>query len=364
MSDLAEEMRIALLCGSLEPGRDGVGDYTSALAGELRRRGADVSLVALADRHIAGGVLRGAGTLRIPANLGWDAARSHLAQVLESAEPTVLSLQYVPWSFAPRGVAPVLGRWLKDVAGQRHPWHVMFHELWMESGGPLRHRVLAGLQRRAMLKTLDDLQPSRVHVSVTPYRERLASTGWPATILPLFGAIPIKTGATAGSDGRRLRVVFFGTPPPAHERSVYVEGVRSLGQARPVTVVLLGGADSARAGFANDLAVGMAGSSVVIEDAGFLDPEQVSAVLSGSDVGVVRNAGPLIGKSSAMLALLEHGLPVWAPLWAGEALDLPFRAELVFSQLRDAANATRLPPGSFLPTVADQFLDDLRGLGT
>lgn len=45
-------MKIQFLCGSLEPGRDGVGDYTRRLAGELIRQGNDVSIIALNDRFV------------------------------------------------------------------------------------------------------------------------------------------------------------------------------------------------------------------------------------------------------------------------------------------------------------------------
>ena len=37
------ELRMVLVCGSVEPGRDGVGDYTRTLAAELVRRGVGVS---------------------------------------------------------------------------------------------------------------------------------------------------------------------------------------------------------------------------------------------------------------------------------------------------------------------------------
>jgi hypothetical protein len=47
-------MRIVFLCFSLEPGRDGVGDYTRALAGELIRPGHEVCAVAMLKNRAAG----------------------------------------------------------------------------------------------------------------------------------------------------------------------------------------------------------------------------------------------------------------------------------------------------------------------
>ena len=45
-------MRIVFLCGSLEQGRDGVGDYTRKLAGQLIRCGHNVVAVSLNDNYI------------------------------------------------------------------------------------------------------------------------------------------------------------------------------------------------------------------------------------------------------------------------------------------------------------------------
>ena len=42
-------MKFAFICGSLEPGRNGVGDYTRRLAGELAAQGHECLLVSLND---------------------------------------------------------------------------------------------------------------------------------------------------------------------------------------------------------------------------------------------------------------------------------------------------------------------------
>src|SRR5690606_39818307 len=46
------KMNIAFICGSLEPGKDGVGDYTRRLAGELLRNGHNATIIAINDRYI------------------------------------------------------------------------------------------------------------------------------------------------------------------------------------------------------------------------------------------------------------------------------------------------------------------------
>src|SRR5690606_23289428 len=46
-------MKILFICGALEEGKDGVGDYTRRLAGELVRHGHQATIIAYNDRHIS-----------------------------------------------------------------------------------------------------------------------------------------------------------------------------------------------------------------------------------------------------------------------------------------------------------------------
>ena len=45
-------MKIAFLCGSLEPGFDGVGDYVRMLASEVIVQGHQAVIVAINDTHL------------------------------------------------------------------------------------------------------------------------------------------------------------------------------------------------------------------------------------------------------------------------------------------------------------------------
>ena len=44
-------MKILFFCGSAEPGKDGVGDYTRRLCGELLRIGHETQILSLFDRE-------------------------------------------------------------------------------------------------------------------------------------------------------------------------------------------------------------------------------------------------------------------------------------------------------------------------
>jgi hypothetical protein len=100
-------MKIAFLCSSLEPGRDGVGDYTRTLAGELVRLGHQVFLIALNDRWITGEKAEEQArlqTLRFGPNLSIAGRVTIARQALDQFAPDWVSLQYVCYGFHPKGL--------------------------------------------------------------------------------------------------------------------------------------------------------------------------------------------------------------------------------------------------------------------
>jgi hypothetical protein len=68
-------VKIVFLCASLEPGRDGVGDYTRHLASECVRRGHECTAIALHDPHVNNEfetVEDGVTVVRFPATESWS----------------------------------------------------------------------------------------------------------------------------------------------------------------------------------------------------------------------------------------------------------------------------------------------------
>src|SRR5258708_26746090 len=104
-------MRICFICGSLEPGRDGVGDYTTSLADELRRLGHNVILIALRDNFITEAMaanqqsaVGSTRSLRLPSAWPWPECIRHAKQQLDRFDPEWVSLQFVCYSFHPKGL--------------------------------------------------------------------------------------------------------------------------------------------------------------------------------------------------------------------------------------------------------------------
>lgn len=362
MTDSVPRQGLLVICGSLEPGRDGVGDHVSRLAAELAGRGLPISLLALADAFITEVDARPMNidgrrlpVLRLPSNQTWTDRLSAARRFVDDQDPALLSLHLVPWSFGTKGITVGLGRRLRRLSGDR-PWHVMAHELWLHDRVLRRQNLLGVAQRRALISSLRALSPQRVHVTTTRYADLLASAQIEASILPLFGNLPIASDGAAPAGDGHLQVVAFGTLP--EQLQEVVDELSAMARQQPVRLVVAGGDQTSRRRFVSLASSHLASQSAAI-DAGFQSAGDASKLIASSDVGIARYDTAHLSKSGVLATLLEHGLPVWAPFWDGRPLDVPFRRHLVHQRLEAAASASREPACSFLPEVTDMLLRDV-----
>ena len=107
-------MKITFICASLEPGRDGVGDYVRRLACEIIKQGHKAEAVALNDPYVA--LIKkdiqwlhkiGLPVFRIAASLNSADRYYYLHKRLETFDPDMVSLQYVGFGFNKIGRAHV-----------------------------------------------------------------------------------------------------------------------------------------------------------------------------------------------------------------------------------------------------------------
>ena len=118
-------MVILFLTSCLEPGKDGVGDYTRLLAAECIRRHQACSIMALNDPYVSQPVESTESvdgiplsTLRLPARLSWE-KRVELA-VAFRAQRSVdwISLQFVSYGFNRKGIVRNLARHLEPILAE------------------------------------------------------------------------------------------------------------------------------------------------------------------------------------------------------------------------------------------------------
>lgn len=312
-------MRILFLCGSLEPGRDGVGDYTRRLAGELIRQGHEGSIIALKDRHIdlvSETEQESDGTfipvLRLSAIILVRQRYAKAKEYIDQFNPELISLQYVPFSFHPKGLPFGLARQLKKL-GEGRKWHIMFHELWvgMDQEAPLKYVLWGKLQQHITHQMIDRLRPKIIHTQTRLYQMQLNKLGSPANYLPLFGNIPVRyerTTTTTNAQKTLLLFVVFGT---IHPRAPIEDFARELaaygiGQQQIIQITFIG-----RCGTELDKWVSICNhtglKTIVL---GEQEPERISEALSSCDWGISSTPYLLSEKSGTIAAMLEHGLPV------------------------------------------------------
>lgn len=309
-------MRIAFVTGCLEPGRDGVGDYVRTLAAECARRGHEFRLLALAEpRAVA------------PRDEPLPIRRQTLAETraddgrsartwLDAFAPEWTSLHFVPYAFDPRGLFAAKIPLLAHVASAASRRHVFFHETWIgfARGAAWKERAFGFLQRRSVARLLRATAPASVQTSNACYRRALATLGRDATVLPMFGSVPLQPdvapAAIEGVGAGDLLCGMFGALHPNWRHEPFLADFAELAASRGRRAVLVS-AGSLRQGaplFAQLAAQWR--DRVAFVETGEQTPERLAAIFARFDFAVSTSPATLIGKSSSAAALREHGLRV------------------------------------------------------
>lgn len=368
-------MKIAFLCSSLEPGRDGVGDYARQLAAACAARGHTCLLVSLRDPHLAA-TAETAGELRLASSEPLGDRVAQLERTLAAFSPDQVSWQFVSYGYHPKGLIGTEARAFARCLAPRRP-HVLLHELWIgiDRHEPWRNRLIGALQRRGLLGWLSTLQPSAVATSNATYGAVLARDGIAATVLPLFGNIPLVTADAAvlarhlpaGPRPTWLVAVSFGTLHPQwrpHATAEFLTALaRRLGRSPVLVAVGRTGTHGA------DILDQLREHGLPAVATGELPPAEISRVFQAADLGLAPHPWALIGKSGAAAALLDHGLPVlvprddWTPRFAlppaAPETDRLARLTDLTPDLAAAWLGRRCAPAPILPRVTAAFLATL-----
>ncbi|MFD0750774.1 hypothetical protein ACFQZS_11530 [Mucilaginibacter calamicampi] len=341
-------MNIILVCSSLEPGRDGVGDYSRLLAGALINQGHACALLALNDkfvRSIQHEVQLADDTkvaaLRIPTYKLKDNIRDVQSWIIDF-NPDWLSLQYVIFGYHNKGLPFNLSKQLSAIS-QGRKWHIMFHELWL--GIAVQESVklkLWGRIQKYLIKTLiRHLNPRVINTQTPLYQILLQNLGYKATCLPLFSNIPKIESVRKVDNSDSIKLVVFGT---IHTGALIKElaadaAAYTLKHKKTVLLTFIGACGSQQEKWVSEWQ--NAGLSVDImgkQPAGI-----VSAVLQNSTIGILSTAVAVAEKSGSFAAMRAHRLPVlniskpWQP--TGVAIDVPL-------------GVTVYEPGSFEKYIA------------
>jgi hypothetical protein len=380
-------VKIVFFCPSLEPGRDGVGDYTRRLASECARLGHDCRAIALHDPHVTTETQTLEGDIRLvrfPAEKSWGSRIARAFTLVSIAQPDWVSWQFVAYGFHPKGFVPLPLRHLSTRFLSKPRCHVMLHELWigLETTSNLRSRIVGWEQRREVLGWLRKLRPGALHTSNPTYQAELARRGLTAGVLGLFGNMPIVTepapeglglerflpGAVGANRSGWLIATTFGTLHPQWQPEATVSWLIATAQRLGKKPALI--AAGRLGAHHGELLLHFTTRGVPVSITGEQSPEAISQLLLGSDFGIAPHPWALIGKSGAAAAMLEHGLPVVVPRDEWKLRDmheqppathdpLLVRLEGLDADKTDRWLMSRRPPQAALPRIAENFLQAL-----
>lgn len=326
-------MKIFFICGSLEPGRDGVGDYSRRLCVALLRKGIAVQILSLCDQH-AISFIREYQTLeestvvvnRIP-KATTNKQRFIWSQgIITDFEPDWISVQYVPYSFHPKGMPLWLPSFFKKIKGN-HQWHIMFHELWigMDTHDSFKNKCIGFFQKYLLLKILDGEEKKILNTQIDLYQYQLESLGYNVQILPLFSNI-IKNRESnfeKNKDDLELRFCLFGS---IHYGAPVQQFIRDLQlvlssskEQRVLKFIFIGSCGIAIEEWKEILIA----NKINFESTGFVSDQEISTILSSCHYGISTTPYVLNQKSGSLAAMLDHELPVLcvARDWDVEGFD-------------------------------------------
>jgi glycosyltransferase involved in cell wall biosynthesis len=361
-----------------------VGDYTRMLAAELNASGHQCSLLSLADPQVGQAVTGTTGDiplLRLPATASWPDRIGAAKKFCDYFAPDWVSWQIVLYGYDPRGLCLGLGARMKQISGG-YKNQIMFHELWIgiAQESPLKNKLVGTLQRLIIKDVLRTLRPRFVHTHTPLYRHLLDKLRTRATILPLFGNIPITTSADFGWLSAKWPqawgqfdyaerdswwiFVIFGSIHPEWDGVDFLNRAMAASQraGKKCLLISIGRPGAAGQGTLQEIQKheGNTGRLLIL---GAQSEEDISQCLLMADFGISAVPPEYLFKSGTVTAMIEHGLPIIATRSMYHYSDCT--PEMLTVGMGNVARDFELdglrktPVASRLPAVAAQFVADL-----
>ena len=335
--------KISLLCGALEPGANGVGDYALRLAEVFTAQGLAVQLIALSDPFVeaegrSDGVQTARGKrleiVRLSRALSLTRRLGLLEQALNRFTPDTVSLQYVLTSFHPKGLP---WRFNAELARRLAPYrlHIMLHETWfgLDLNASLTQRLYGMIQKQMLFHFLRQTRPELLTLSNPYYQELLRAGGFASRRLPAFSNIsPVGKGDDRGLATRLrglgieqpesyLRCGFFGGIFPNTPGAALLTRAGELAaRANKPALILSAGRSGAGPGLFKTWARDF--PELTFVELGALPDPQVKSYLRNLDYGLTGYPHYLLGKSSQIAAILAMGCPLLVG-WQGREMAEP-----------------------------------------
>lgn len=318
-------MNIAIVCSCLEPGKDGVGDYTYLLASKLDNLGHIVYLISWNDRYVnVPQESSDSKVLQLPQSTSKIERYRTANQWIKYKKIDIFSIQIVSYGYHTKGL--FMDHYYLKLLCHGYKTHLHFHELWvgMESHASFKNRCLGWVQRKCLVSFILYLQPDHITTSIELYQLLLLQQNIKATILPIFGNIQkailssldiqsndfpsIQILKSKVGDQQMLKVVFFGRIYPLVDLGIRIKEIKRQYTISPILCVQLGRTSPESI---ENLQKTCKEVGIDFVSLGGLEPNEVSAVLQFCDIGCSLMSGVFALKSGANHALFEHGKKVF-----------------------------------------------------
>ncbi|MGY3213801.1 hypothetical protein [Mucilaginibacter sp. HD30] len=318
-------MRILFICSSLEPGRDGVGDYARRLAEAFKGDGHHCALLSLNDAFVK--VITTDSermgddkvpVLRIP-HYELTSSLTEIKLWIDDFDPDWLSFQYVIFGFHDKGLPFNLSKSMLIVSGRRR-WHIMFHELWvgMAIEQSTKFKLWGLVQKRLIASMIAQLKPRVIHTQTRLYHQILTKMGYKVNHLPLYSNIPVHKPEKINDHSNEIRLVVFGT---IHNNSYITEfaadaGEYTLKNKLPITLYFIGICGNEQQNWINICE----NAGLKVKVMGEQPADLVSDLLQNATLGISSTAAAVLDKSGSFAAMHAHKLPViniakpWRPI--------------------------------------------------
>lgn len=324
-------MKIVFICGSLEPGCDGVGDYTRRLSEHLILYGHRVGIVALNDFYVYKEYNETQTdeaieikVLRLPSNWKQEKKGKRAKQWIDQFNPEWLSLQYVIFSFHKKGLPIIFHKQLK-IIGKGRNWHIMFHELsvGLNVEASFKEKCWGYVQLVLIRSLINVLGPKVVHTQSKLYQAYLQQYRINAHLLPLFSNIAVSNNNENDSNiqidlnRKGISLVVFGAIHKTKAVKLLAKEIAEYEKNNKMKIAIhLVGRQGKESLFWIRT---FQAAGVEIKSWGEQPKACISKILLNASAGISTTPAALVEKSGTAAAMTEHGLPVlcisdaWTP---------------------------------------------------
>lgn len=325
-------MKILFVCGSLNEGKDGIGDYLRQFSSSLSKLGLTCYCLSMNDvkddydsmqwQNIPADKVSSPLFIRLSKSMNMKSKADFIEKLLLEIKPNVVSFQFVIYWMHSRGWIYEFNR-IMAPKFRGYNVHIMWHELWI---GQLRtssilNRIEGSIQRKFIFDFLEIVNP-KLHTTTIPFYQALLDfNGIKASILPLFSNFSLERDKNfdfinlIGENKNEIKSIIFvcfGTIFTDFPFQHWLKEAEKwhLKTRRNIVFCSLGKQGRGEATWGNWKEKVSKFDWINLVELGPLTPAQIQQSFALSDVGVCLTPLEGIGKSSSVTVMIENGLTI------------------------------------------------------